>query len=203
MKKFILKKNLPLAKAWEIVVIKKNFWNSSIYRVYEFLENDKYNTWKLLASIEEKDLNIWLEEIKEKPKSIFDLKKWGTYYYVNHYWQIQECRYIHYENLDIIINNWKSYISYEEAEKELKKRQAIQRIKKYCWENNIELADREFILNDLNVKTYICYDISDDIFCIDYFTDSFSNQDFIFKNMVVAQKVIDNCEKDLRIIFNI
>lgn len=201
MKKYKLKKDLPLAKAWTEVYIERFIENESIaFKIFKSSNDVKLS----IAIIEEHNIDIWLEEIQEKPKSIFDLKKWGTYYYINHYWQIQECRYIHYENLDIIINNWKSYISYEEAEKELKKRQAIQRIKKYCWENNIELADKDFLKNPENAVAEINYDREDKkIDVVSYRYYNYINIELLFRSHHDAKNIVENCKNDLKIIFDV
>lgn len=95
------------------------------------------------------------------------------------------------------------FLSAEEAQKELEKRNAIQRIKKYCWENNIELADTDFSNNINNKKFFIYYNIVNKKFFSDSFVYSICYNIFLFKNKSDAQKVIENCEDDLKIIFNI
>lgn len=73
--KYILKKDLPLAKAGTEVVL-DNFMNLISLK------------WTPLCSISEENITEWLEEIKETPKTIYDLKEW-RYFYLNESLEIE------------------------------------------------------------------------------------------------------------------
>ena len=51
------------------------------------------------------------------------------------------------------------FLTIEEAEKELVKRQAIAKILKYCWENNIDNSWKE---NDYEVRYYFCLSLEEE-----------------------------------------
>lgn len=68
MTRYRLKKDLPLAKAGTEVFLE---WNSILN------ENDD-----TIWIIDEESKNKWIEEIKE-PKTIYDLERWDTYWYLD------------------------------------------------------------------------------------------------------------------------
>ena len=77
--KYILKKDLPLAKAGTKVFVKVD--NSPIATMYSAIST--------LWEIRKADIPEWLEEVKE-PKTIYDLKKGDEYWTLNEYWEIKK-----------------------------------------------------------------------------------------------------------------
>ena len=75
MTRYRLKKDLPLAKAWTEVKFHDYDW------IHDWItiSNTK---WDYLCDMYKKDIPEWLEEINE-PKSIYDIKKDGTYWYLD------------------------------------------------------------------------------------------------------------------------
>jgi len=98
------------------------------------------------------------------------------------------------------LNGGNVFFSDTEAKIEQKRRSALQRIKKFIWENDLEFVPD---WNNTEQKFNIYYDQSDESF--NYVSWNWSNYDsnFYFKSETDAQKVIDNCEKDLKVIFNV
>jgi hypothetical protein len=80
--KWILKKDLPLAKAWTEVEVKYHSCTSSIIVSKE---------WKGLAYVTDSTISEWLEEIKE-PKTIYDLKEGDEYFLLSDWLKIVKDR---------------------------------------------------------------------------------------------------------------
>lgn len=139
------------------------------------------------------------EEIIE-PKSIFNLKEWDMYYL------ICQDAYIDYLTFadDIYdkkyLTNWNAFLTKQEAEKEVKKRKAIFNIKKYCWENNIEYKEN---VSDEIFKYEISYSSCDNK--INFTHGKFSKYFWYFflKEEKDVERVINNCESDLKTIFEV
>lgn len=74
----------------------------------------------------------------EKPKSIFDLKSGDEFWVIQHG---LVCCLTNIHNYEDEILAGDIFLTEEEAQKELNKRQAIMRIKKYIWENDIYSTD--------------------------------------------------------------
>lgn len=195
MRKCKLKKDLPLAKVGEVVTF-KNKWN--IWIIY----NETWEKKLSYINIDVIDIYTWLEEIPEKPKSVWDLKKWDEFFCINTD-LINKDIDISYEGFKKKLKFWEVFLTEDEAEKELEKRSAIQRIKKYCWENNINLADNEYIKNIKNLKWFIKYILERKIFEKESERWVYCNYIFCFKNEADIEKVIRNCENDLKIIFDV
>lgn len=198
--KYKLLKDLPTWKAGTEFYLKENwslYWKDGEKEIMVYF-SETLEKFGILNNRE------WLEEIPQKPKSVWDLEDWDFCYILNESWSIISTVYCSTnDTFAKIISNWNMFLSAEEAQKELEKRNAIQRIKKYCWENNIELADTDFSNNINNKKFFIYYNIVNKKFFSDSFVYSICYNIFLFKNKSDAQKVIENCEDDLKIIFNI
>jgi len=80
--KYILKKDLPLAKAGMEVELWIQAINSDTIPMFPIKWDEYTSSRKCLWMIFEKDIPEWLEEIKE-PKTIYDLKDGDKYYYLN------------------------------------------------------------------------------------------------------------------------
>lgn len=161
---------------------------------------------EILASINITDVNEWLEKIIEDTKTIWDLKEWDDFYYI-----IDDCisrsKIYNYQTcVKKYLETWNAFVTKEEARQELEKRKAIQRIKKYCYENNIKISDK-YIWGIFIYSLEYTIITDHDGYPINWFdADDHSNIVNIiwfFEKYKDAHKVIENCEKDLLIIFNI
>lgn len=209
MKIYKLLKDLPLAKTGEEVEIYEK-WKDLI-RIYKKPNNNR--SWILICQIEKENISEWLEEIPQKPKSIWDLKEWDDFYFI--------INSIIFENIvtDCVsfkdyLKEWNVFLTKKEAEAELEKRKAIQRVRKYCYENNIKLFSDEEIKEILekNVGAHYSEVI---IFYFIHYKMNFKKFDYsclsltrnqeclYFEKEKDIKKVIVNCETDLRIIFNV
>ena len=139
-------------------------------------------------------------EFKSKPKTVFDLKYSDEIWYIDTDWDIRSTRF--QEDCQIYSE---IFISKEEAEKELEKRKAIFNIKKYCYDNNIEIRndfiiwkDNYYIVYDWDVSNYNCKYIY-------MLTKEFNTLNIIlfFNYEIDYDNVLDNCKEDLNILFNI
>ena len=142
------------------------------------------------------------EEIKEeeKPKSIFNLKEWDEYYYLFSDWDIGLRHYYWPGAYKDLIENWNAFLIKEEAVKESERRRAIQKIKQYCWENNIEykenVSNNDFPFYIMKNKKKGFEPWSGHI------NDSYDW--FLFLESVNdCNKIIKDCEEDLKTIFEV
>lgn len=88
----------------------------------------------------------------------------------------------------------------KEAMHEKNVRYALVKLKKYLYENNlIFIPDWN---NNNQEKIYICLDAIKQVFITKNETDVVLTIPY-FKNKNDAQKVIDNCKKELKILYNI
>lgn len=206
MKKYKLLKDLPTWKAGEI------FWiweDENLYGMSEDWRVIMVYHFSTLINFDLLKNGEWFEEIKIQ-KSIFDLKIWDTYYYldlncsyskVSYFTIFAEDDFLSYKS---DLENWNIFLTEEEAEQELEKRQAIQRIKKYCFENDIELADRDFINNPENLKFTINFNtLTKKFIFILHSCISIDTSIFFFKKEEDVEKILENFEEDLKIIFNV
>lgn len=199
MKKYKLLKDLPRAKAGEVAITEPAYISDIwILKIHKWNEDE--TKWMPLAYIHITKVNEWLEEIPEKPKSVWDLKVWDEYYTIYKYnickMYVTDSKYFEVD----YINPWHVFLTQKEAEQELEKRKAIQKIKKYCFENNIR--NKDFKPHEHNYT--ILYDDLDKNFFIEYYEVSyFINDLWYFKTYEDCKKIIDNCEADLKIIFNV
>lgn len=132
--KYRLLKDLPLAKAGQIVAIEKSNFGEGMYTIFWKYSKYLIEIWKIKST----ELSQWVEKTW-KPKTVWDLKQWDECYRITFTQIINKETYAenHYTfTNDKEVGNL--FLTYEEAEKELMKRQAIVRIQQYCWENNID-----------------------------------------------------------------
>lgn len=129
MIKYKLLKDLPLAKAGEIV-----FLNENINMIYQTGDDDCVIP---IAHIKMDKQNEWLEEIREL-KSVWDLKEWDEHYCIDSQGFIDVGEWK--DNLWNISKrkNGNVFLTISEAERECDRRNAIGKIQQYCYENNID-----------------------------------------------------------------
>ncbi len=82
--KYILKKDLPLAKAGTEVEFSS--YSNDEWAINMILESVFHK--KHIADINKKDIPEWLEEVKE-PKTIYDLKTMDIYYWIQN-WYVEK-----------------------------------------------------------------------------------------------------------------
>lgn len=157
MKKYKLLKDLPRAKAGEIVIITNAHSNTAgILKINKWNEDETQRP--RLAFIHTKNVDEWLEEIREQ-KTVWDLKEGYEYFCLDSEGSIdiEEWNNNLY-HIDVRLNG-NIFLTYEEAKKERERRKAITTIQKYCWENNIDNSWKE---NDYEVRYYFCLSLEEE-----------------------------------------
>ena len=200
MKKFKLLRDLPGAKAWDIIVYKDwdvYFEKCSDNTTPSFQTVDEHLLWMLEKMIREVEYEWWLEEIQESPKSIYELKDRGTYFYINDRWEIIDVDWLLWSGFEGRLEIWNVFFTEEEVEKELRKRKALVRIKRWIWKNKVKTEG----LWDLWYKIFILWNSG-------LFVDKYANSqawiwDIIFWSKRDAQRCLVECKKDWEILFNL
>ena len=206
MKKYKLLKDIPWLEVGAIIgyVWPRTQYSNDNVRINRWMKEwididwnnlnsfQKYS-YKLLENIiENNHYYWWLEEIKE-PKNIYNLKKWDTYFYIDDLWYIQsivlDC--IQYYKLRLEV--WNVFLTYKEVLKVYYERKALERIKKWIWENEIELWKKKW--------TIIRYEESIKLHYI--ITETFWYNEIHFKHSVDAKKCLKECEQDWNILFDL
>lgn len=192
MKKYKLKKDLPTWKAGTI------FWIWEDECLYGLSEDNKPIMVYSAITLINFDLlknSEWFEEVEEE-KSIFELDYGDKYFYIDDFSEVKEAE-VENETFENDLNYGNVFLTKEEAEKELRKREAIMKIKKYCWENDIEIEyNRE--------KSYIItYDFVREKFIYTYLPEIMPVCPFYFNEIIKTERIIENCKKDLKIIFDV
>lgn len=194
--KFKLKKDLPTWKVWEEMWIWEDWCLYGTTKEWDVIM--VYHVSTLL------NFNIlnsdWFDKIEETKKSIFDLEETDMFFSIDREGYIQKINLFWISTLKTLQDIWNVFLTEEEAEVELERRKAIQRIKKFMWENNIK--NREFKQHEDNYT--ILYDSLDEFFNIEYYETSYLiNTLWYFERFEDCQKIIDNCLDDLKIIYNV
>jgi len=135
--------------------------------------------------------NWWIKE----QKSIYKLEYGDDYYYLNDYQKIENNFWHWYTTDKQRLEVWNVFLIKEEAEKELKKRKALVKIKRWIWENKIELGNYNYnwyiiLIENWNKKLFVEESYS------------FGIWDIIFKNTKDAEKCLSECEQDWNILFD-
>ena len=197
MKKYKLKKDLLHLRAGDVVDVfkRKDEWPISITKYVISIKD-----WLIAEIVESTKFSFedYFEEIKEEKKSIFNLKGWDEYYYLFSDWDIGFRHYYWPEAYKDLIENWNAFLIKEEAVKEWERRRAKQKIKQYCWENNIEykenVSNTDFPFYIRNNKKKWFEPWSGNI------NDSYTWFLF-FDNIDDCNTVIKDCLGDLKVIF--
>ena len=157
MKTFKLLKDLPRAKAGEVVIITNAHSNNAwILKINKWNEDETQRP--RLAFIHTKNVDEWLEEIREQ-KAVWDLKEGYEYFCLDSEGSIDIGEWNNnLYHIDVRLNG-NIFLTYEEAKKERERRKAITTIQKYCWENNIDNSWKE---NDYEVRYYFCLSLGEE-----------------------------------------
>ena len=196
MKKYKLKKDFLYLQAGKIVDIEKKKNENNVTRYVISIED-----WIISEILDSTHFvfDEYFEEI-ETPKNIFDLQEWDKYYYLYSDWYIDHLTFVDDIYDKKYISNWNVFLTIEEAEKESERRKAIQRIKKYCWENKIKYKEN---VSDETFYIGIIYDSEDEEFYPSTCTDHIDYWVLFFDSYEDLENIVKNCEKELEIIFDI
>lgn len=192
-----LLKDLPLAKAGTIVTNKPVPW-TDILAIY--------NGDDIVSYIKPDQFNQWFEMI---PESIFNIKEWQTYYYFTENGIIEEKDWKS-DTDDFLRRNFLNvYLNREDVHSEQMKRASLNRILKYCEDNNIQLYTNKEVIEIIEHNTkheveksywFISFDLSE--YYTDYYETWFIDTPLKFKSRDDAISVIENCTNDLNFIYN-
>lgn len=199
MKKYKLKKDFLYLKTGDTVEITrvKDLWAGLPRYIIS------KNQWIIAEILDSTHFVFeeYFEEEKEEKKSIFNLKEWDGYYFLKSNWYIICLDRYDWTELDKdIVANGNAFLTKEEAEKEVERRKAIQRIKKYCFENNIQYKEN---VSDETFYIGIIYDYEDEEFYPSTCTDHIDYWFLFFDSYEDVDKVINNCKSELNIIFDV
>lgn len=187
--KYKLLKDIIGSEAWTIFEYKKvSYWNW-----VELVE------WKSLWNILDLIKAIWIDNkeyfkvIQEESKSVFDLKEWDEFYLLfNNWWALKYNNISYYTDE---LSQWNIFLTRKEAEKDRDKRTSLVNIKRWRYKNN---AEYEFKLGKKN--WYIS--LYEDSLWVDY-TDYKGLNDIYFSSKELAEKCLQECERDWKILFDI
>jgi len=197
MKKYKLLKELPWLEVGTI--IKYNNGRCSLYK--EEQENLTNLGLQSLSTIEsiliyQKETD-WLEEIKEKPKSIYELEKGEDYYYIGDIWYTSKCNTIYWGLYKMYrLEFWNVFLTEKEAKKELEKREALAKIKKWIWENKIEINH----IDNGKVSFEILYSKWE--FYVSEVWSCWVNS-ILFHFKEDAERCLEECKQDWNILFDL
>lgn len=198
MKKYKLKKDLLHLRAGDVVDVfkRKDEWPISITKYVISIKG-----WLIAEIVESTKFSFedYFEEIEER-KSIFNLKRWDIYYSICDDSDVESIIFENDSYDNKYIQSWNAFLTEEEATKEVERKKAIQKIKKYCWENNIKYKENvsnngfPFYIRN-NKKKWLEH-------WFEHFNDSYTWFLF-FDNYKDINKIIENCLDDLKIIFEV
>lgn len=189
-KQYKLLKDLPLAKAGEIVSINEQNRKKHLDEIAIMWERGT------IAYVHKDNIDDWLKEIRES-KSVFNLEFGDDLYVICHGFVNREtfC-WLNYQFDYIEQGNW--FASKEEAEIEFSKRIVIREIQKYCFENKI---DNSWDEHDRNYA--FCFNTekwdATIMVCTAVWKIYSSVWFFSYKN---AQKILEQFPEELKLIYS-
>lgn len=196
MKKYKLKKDLLHLRAGDVVDVfkRKDEWPISITKYVISIKG-----WLIAEIVESTKFSFedYFEEIEER-KSIFNLKRWDIYYSICDDSDVESIIFENDSYDNKYIQSWNAFLTEEEATKEVERKKAIQKIKKYCWENNIKYKENvsnngfPFYIRN-NKKKWLEH-------WFEHFND-FITWFLFFDNIDNCNIVIKDCLGDLKVIF--
>ena len=133
---------------------------------------------------------------ESKPKTIWELSEGDEYWFTATSTRVPSRLWENSKNDNSARDCGDVFLTKQEAEKELEKRKAIQRIKKWKWKNGIKSYD---------TGIYITYRVDAYGDCFETTTGHIYTGSPVggFLQTVDAEKCIKDCENDLKIIFNV
>jgi hypothetical protein len=137
----------------------------------------------------------WFEEIKEV-KSIYNLKDWDIYFYINEVYRLCDCGFNKIESQHDLFF-WNAFLTKEEAETELQKRKAMATIKKWSYNND---WGYEFGNNWFNY--YVSLDTDTQVL---YVYQNCSIKDYsciYYSKKEIAEQALKELEAEYKIVFN-
>lgn len=199
MKQYKLLKDLPTWKAGRIFSILEDWClygtteDNELVMVYSAVT--LVNFWLLKN-------NEWFEEIIEEEKTIFNLKYWDKVF-CTYAREIKEEEYTGSAHFYYKAKYWELFLTEDEAIEELNKKEAIYEIKKFCYENWVELLDKNSIIYNWENKYRIKYEAATKEFYKYWycFSDDSICFDFVFLNQEDVELVINECYEYLRILY--
>ena len=196
MKNYKLKKDLLHLRAGDVVDVfkRKDEWPISITKYVISIKG-----WLIAEIVESTKFSFedYFEEIEER-KSIFNLKRWDIYYSICDDSDVESIIFENDSYDNKYIQSWNAFLTEEEATKEVERKKAIQKIKKYCWENNIKYKENvsnngfPFYIRN-NKKKWLEH-------WFEHFND-FITWFLFFDNIDDCNTVIKDCLGDLKVIF--
>lgn len=147
------------------------------------------NLWNILDLIKALwiDNKEYFEEIKDKPKTLKDLKKWDIVYFINLFWVIDTTNY---QSTHI---NSEIFLTYKEAKKELKFRKCKRTIESWQKENDDWVIDWE---DEEKYKYYILYDYKNRKLRFEEEWYSDRSALFYFSSEEIVKKAMKELEKE-------
>ena len=139
MKKYKLKKDLLNFKSGEEVTIVNDCITGGDMDVSTIRSTDDKTHLSIpVHQFKKISLNEWFEEIQETPKSIWDLKEGDICYLIRDADVLDQGFFGEHADLQAAIMTGDIFVDEREAESELARRLAIQKIKEFIHENGME-----------------------------------------------------------------
>lgn len=194
MQKYKLLKDLPLAKAGEIVSINEQNRKKHLNEIAIMKDSGT------IAYVKKDTIGAWLEEIQEL-KSVWELRNGDTIYELTSHWVILSQKWKGYLYQSNLRKNGNLFLTHEEAKEECDRRQAIAKIQKYCYENNI---NNTWTIDDYGIHHY-CFCFSPETEQVEFFLPQDDQKPyspigyFSYKN---AQTILENFPESLELIYS-
>ena len=198
MKKYKLKKDFLHLRAGDVVDVfkRKDEWPISITKYVISIKG-----WLIAEIVESTKFSFedYFEEIEER-KSIFNLKRWDIYYSICDDSDVESIIFENDSYDNKYIHRWDAFLTEEEATKEVERKKAIQKIKKYCWENNIKYKEN---VSNNGFPFYIRNNKKKWLEPSSWHVNDSYTWFLFFDNYKDINKIIENCLDDLKIIFEV
>ncbi|PZM86348.1 hypothetical protein DLH72_01270 [Candidatus Gracilibacteria bacterium] len=189
MKKYKLKKDFSFLKAGNEVFLDFDCRKGKEFVEVYTLKSTYIGNMEVLKDT----TSEFFEKIPEKPKSVWDLEG-GDYYFSIQDLIVDNCIIYNYEVMNQLRELGDVFLTREEAEKEFERRKEIQKIKKYCWENSINMN------NSFESQTFYSNSITGNI----EYTCNFKNGNPIgYFSLKDAEKILEKFEEELKIILDV
>lgn len=199
MKKYKLLKDFLHLKAGTAVDIfkRKDEWLISVTKYVISIKD-----WLIAEIVDSINFAFdeYFEEITEEQNSIFNIKEWDIYYSICDDSDVESIIFENDSYDNKYIQSWNAFLTEKEAEKEVNRRKAIVNLKKYCFDNNIKYKEN---VSDNDFPFYIMKNKKK------WFEPWFGNINdsytwfLLFNDVDDCNRIIKDCEQDLKIIFEV